>query len=196
VVALTFDGGANADGLNLILDTLRARGVPATFFLTGAFARAYPVQSRRIATSYLVGNHTASHPDLTTLTRSQIVDQIRSAAATITTITGQNPRPYFRFPFGARNATALSLVNDECYVAFRWTVDTLGWKGTSGGMTADRVRARVLNALAPGAIVLMHAGSNPDDRTTLDATALPGLIDGIRARGYAFVTLEAVISDR
>jgi peptidoglycan/xylan/chitin deacetylase (PgdA/CDA1 family) len=51
----------------------------------------------------------------------------------------------------------------------------------------------VLAGLRPGAIILMHVGSNPDDGTTFDADALPGLIDELRSRGYTLVTLERVL---
>lgn len=52
--------------------------------------------------------------------------------------------------------------------------------------------ARVLAALRPGEIVLMHVGSNPNDHTTFDADALPQVISELRARGYSFVTLNAL----
>ena len=189
VVALTFDGGGSDAGGRKILDTLGAKGVPATFFFTGRFAQAYPSLAKEIARSYPVGNHTLTHPDLTTLSRTAVVDEIRAGRATILTQTGVETRPLFRFPFGARSSTTVSLVNQECYVAYRWTVDTLGWKGTDGGMTADLVHKRVMDTLQPGQIVLMHIGANPTDGTTLDADALPRLIDSIRAAGYGFVTL-------
>ena len=38
VVALTFDGGASNAAVDRILSTLRAKDVPATFFVTGDFA--------------------------------------------------------------------------------------------------------------------------------------------------------------
>ena len=60
-------------------------------------------------------------------------------------------------------------------------------------MSAEEVQRRVVGALRPGAIVLMHVGSNPDDRTTFDADALPRIIDAIRAQGYTLVTLEHVL---
>ena len=193
VVALTFDAGANANGVPSILATLSGRHVPATFFLTGAFVNAFPAQSRTIAASYPVGNHTQTHPYLTQLTSAQVQAEIRNGAASILRVTGQDPHPYFRFPYGAVNATTIRLVNGECYVPFRWTVDTLGWKGTAGGMSADAVVQRVVGALRPGAIILMHVGSNPDDGTTFDADALPRMVDEIRARGYTLVTLERVL---
>lgn len=194
LVALTFDAGANGDGVKPILDTLAARKVPATFFLTGRFVVTYPGKSQRIARLHLVGNHTFAHPDLTTLPDVRVVNQVVRAERVIGSTTGEDPRRFFRFPFGARDAHAIELVNDLCYVPFRWTVDTLGWKGTSGGMTVDGVVDRVLDAARPGAIVLMHVGSNPEDGSTLDADALPTIIRKLRARGYGFVRLSKVLA--
>ncbi|HZM84504.1 MAG TPA: hypothetical protein VFC19_52965 [Candidatus Limnocylindrales bacterium] len=85
------------------------------------------------------------------------------------------------------------MVNSFGYVAVRWTVDSLGWQGT-GAHTAASVAARVLDAAQPGQFVLMHVGSNPDDRSALDADALPTIIGGLRTRGYTFVTLDALLT--
>ena len=194
LVALTFDAGANADGVPSILKTLHDKGVRATFFLTGSFVKAFPKKSAHIGQDYLVGNHTNTHPDLTTLGDRAVRRQVRDAEKLILAATGQDPRRFFRFPFGARNAHLISLVNGLCYVPFRWTVDTLGWKGTSGGMTAAKVVARVLAGASPGEIVLMHVGSNPNDGSTLDADALPTVISKLRARGYQLVRLSRVMS--
>ena len=194
VVALTFDAGANANGVSSILATLAGRQVPGTFFLTGAFVDAFPTASRQIAASYPIGNHTQNHKDLTKLTTDGVKVEIRTGAASIHRVTGVDPRPYFRFPYGAVDARTIATVNAKCYVPFRWTVDSWGWKGTAGGMSADEVQRRVVGALRPGAIVLMHVGSNPDDGTTFDANALPRIVDEIRAQGYTLVTLEQVLS--
>ena len=194
VVALTFDAGANADGVPSILATLAGRQVPGTFFLTGAFVDAFPAASQKIAAAYPIGNHTQNHKDLTKLTTDGVKVDIRTGAASIHRVTGVDPRPYFRFPYGALYARTIATVNAKCYVPFRWTVDSLGWKGTAGGMSADEVQRRVVGALRPGAIVLMHVGSNPDDGTTFDANALPRIVNEIRAQGYTLVTLEQVLS--
>ena len=71
-------------------------------------------------------------------------------------------------------------------------MDSLGWEGTSDGQSVETVTDRVLAAAQPGEIVLIHLGSNPDDGTTLDAATLPAIITGLRARGYSFVTLQAL----
>jgi peptidoglycan/xylan/chitin deacetylase (PgdA/CDA1 family) len=194
VVALTFDAGANDAGLASILSTLAAQHVPATFFLTGAWAKAHPADVAQIAAGgHRVGNHSMTHPDMTTLTDAQIAAELSAAQAAIRA-DGVDPRPFFRFPSGARNARTIAAVNASGYAAIRWTVDSLGWQGTVGGTRgAPSVIQRVMNAIQPGEIVLMHVGSNPDDGSTLDAAALPGIIDQMRTEGYTFVTLDALI---
>ncbi|MGH3044901.1 MAG: polysaccharide deacetylase family protein [Gaiellaceae bacterium] len=189
VVALTFDCGANADGIPAIIAALSAADAPATFFLTGSWARTFPEHARTLG-DHTVGNHTNSHADLTSLGPAAIRSEVRRAERAIRETTGDDPRPLFRFPFGARDARTIGIVNELGYGSIRWTVDTLGWKGLEGGQTVASVRTRVLAALRPGAIVLMHVGSAPDG-STLDADALPSVVAAIRARGYRFVELGA-----
>jgi peptidoglycan/xylan/chitin deacetylase (PgdA/CDA1 family) len=192
VVALTFDGGASDTGVPSILQTLAAKQVPATFFPTGDFARRYPDRVRAMAAAgHLVANHSDTHPDFTTLSAAAQSQQLAAAESAIRPLSGKTTAPWFRFPFGASNAAAIGTVNAAGYACIGWTVDTLGWKGTSGGQSADTVLNRVLATAQPGQIVLMHVGANPDDGTTLDAAALPAIIDRLRAMGYGFATLAA-----
>jgi peptidoglycan/xylan/chitin deacetylase (PgdA/CDA1 family) len=194
IVALTFDAGANDAGLSSILATLRSTGTPATFFLTGGWVSSYPAPARSVCARFRVGNHTVTHPHLTALSDSQISTEIVDAAATISAVCGGNPAPLFRFPFGDRDDRTIAEVNALGYIPIRWTVDTLGWQGTSGGRSKASVLARVLDSAQPGQIVLMHVGSHPTDHSTLDADALPQVIDRLRARGYTFVTLDALLT--
>ena len=190
VVALTFDGGAGAQGAAAILRTLRAEQVPATFFLTGQFVADNPSLVAAIAGSgYLIGNHTTTHPHLNTMSSAAISGEIATAAERLRSITGASPRPWFRFPFGEYEARTVQLVHQLGYGAIGWTVDTRGWQGRKAGTVADVV-ARVKAALQPGAIVLMHLGAHPSDGTTYDADALPAVIAMVRAAGYGFVDLR------
>jgi len=116
-----------------------------------------------------------------------------TAAAAIGRAIGRPPVHLFRFPYGSSDSARLALVNRLGYTAVGWTVDTLGWMGTSQRQTVDGVIARVLGHLEPGEIILMHVGANPSDHSTLDADALPAVIAGIRARGYTFTTLAAFL---
>jgi peptidoglycan/xylan/chitin deacetylase (PgdA/CDA1 family) len=190
VVALTFDAGANADGVPSILATLAEADVPATFFLTGKWVEAYPEYAAQIGALYPVANHTYSHPDLTGLSDDQVRNEISVGGARIEEATGRDTRPMFRFPFGASDSRTIGIANSLGYGCINWTVDTRGWQGTSGGQSADLIVDRVVDALQPGEIVIMHVGSHPTDRSTLDADALPRVIEELRARGYGFATID------
>lgn len=195
VVALTFDCGSANDGVRRILRTLERRGVTATFFVTGQFARRYPRDIRAIAgAGHRIGNHSDTHVDFRRLTASQQVHQLRRAQRSIEPLSGASTRPWFRFPYGGSNAGAVRQVNGQGYAAVGWTVDTLGWMGTSGGQSVSSIHRRILAGAQPGEIVMMHVGANPQDGSTLDARALPGAIRDLSERGYRFVELSQTLS--
>jgi peptidoglycan/xylan/chitin deacetylase (PgdA/CDA1 family) len=190
VVALTFDGGGNADGAKGVLTELRRAKVPATFFLTGHFVQSYPVVARTIGRRYPVGNHTVNHLDMLRLSPTAERREVTRAAVMIQRATGRDTHPYFRFPYGSRDARTLRLVNGLGYASVRWTVDTWGWMGLSQQSVRGAIR-RVVDHLVPGEIVLMHLGSSRD-HSTIDSQALPAVIQLVRARGYRFVTLKGI----
>ena len=69
-------------------------------------------------------------------------------------------------------------------------------RNAGGVITDDVIRSlaisqRVLGTVRPGQVVLLHVGAHPTDGSTLDADALSCIIDGTRARGYGFITLDA-----
>ena len=200
-VALTFDCGANDAGVPAILEALKAAGATGTFTITGVFARLYPEVAKEIAADgYDIGDHTYNHMDMTKLSLSDAQSEVTVGAQIIESVTGRNPQPIFRFPYGARNSQLVQMVNNLGYGSFLWTIDTLGWEGTSptptsaGGQSVQSVEAKALGALTPGEIILMHCGSAPDG-TTLDADALPTVIQGIATKGYRFVTLHGFLKD-
>ena len=194
VVALTFDGGGNADGAKGVLTTLRRANVPATFFLTGHFVQSFPRLARAIGRRYPVGNHTVDHLDMLRLSAAAGRREVTRAAMMIQRATGRDTRPYFRFPYGSRNSRTLRLVNGLGYASVRWTVDTWGWMGLSQQSVPGAIR-RVTDNLVPGEIVLMHLGSSRD-HSTIDSNALPAVIRLVRARGYRFVTLAGIRAPR
>jgi peptidoglycan/xylan/chitin deacetylase (PgdA/CDA1 family) len=183
VVALTFDGGSDAVGAPAILRTLRRERAAGTFFLTGRWVRTYPQLARTIAArGYPIANHTWDHLALPGMPARRIREEIVRAARAIRAVTHEEPRPLFRFPYGARDARTLRIVRALGYVSVRWTVDTLGWLRVSERAVVDRV----VRNLQPGEIVLMHLG-----RST-DSAALGAVVRAIRAHGYRLVTLASV----
>jgi peptidoglycan/xylan/chitin deacetylase (PgdA/CDA1 family) len=193
LVALTFDGGGDtANGTARILKVLRRDNVPATFFLAGRWIRLHPALARAIGRRYPIGDHTYDHAQQTGLSSAQIRADVRRGARWIRIDTGRDPRPLFRFPYGARDARTVAVVNSMGFVSVRWSLDTWGWMGRAGGQSTSSVVRRVAAGLEPGAIVLMHVGVARDG-SLLDAEALPRVISLVRGRGYRFVTLTRFV---
>jgi peptidoglycan-N-acetylglucosamine deacetylase len=188
-IALTFDAGSDAGNTTAILDLLAARHVHATFSLTGAWARANPQLARRIARDgHVIVNHTDTHRSFTgastgapALTSAERASQLARADASIMAITGVSTKPWFRPPYGDIDAsTPVDAARSGYRSVLLWTVDSLGWKG----LAPASVVARCLDGATPGGILLLHVGS-----ASTDAAALPGILDGLQARGFALVTV-------
>lgn len=195
IVALTFDAGGNADGVDAILKTLGEENIKASFFLTGKFIEKFPDKTQKIIDySKDLGNHSYSHPHLVNLnfSKEQTAEEIEKTEELISKF-GVKFKPFFRFPFGERDSQHLKYINDKNYISIRWSIDSLGWKGISGGLSKESVKERVLKQTAPGAIVLMHLGSNPDDGANLDSEALSEIIQELKNQGYEFATLTELL---
>lgn len=185
VVALTFDAAYDPAPLGDILDALTSAEVPATFFLTGEFAHDFPADVAAIcAAGFPIGNHSYTHPDFTTLDAAGIRRELERTREALEAAGASDPRPLFRFPYGARDSRTLAQVGAEGYVSVYWTIDTLDWKPER---TPAEVKESILSRVAPGSIVLMHVGS----RQT--AEVLPEIIAELKARGFGFVDLRAAL---
>lgn len=191
VVALTFDAGSDRGPTGEILDTLARYRAPASFGVTGDFARDNPDLVARIARAgHQLVNHSDRHWSFTGVSGTRVVlgrdarctDLRRADAAIAAAAGGGTTRPWFRPPYGDYDASVLRDVAAAGYsrVAM-WTVDSGGWRG----VTPDEVTRRCLDGATPGAIYLFHVGA-----ASTDAAALPDVLSGLRARGYTFVRLD------
>jgi len=194
MVALTFDAGSDAGFTAQILETLGTEGVRASFALTGRWVEANRDLTLAIAADgHRLINHTYDHASFTgrstdsaPLTAGERSLELSRTETTIYHLTGRSTLPYFRPPYGDIDASVQADVARDGYSAIvMWTVDTLGWQGAS----ADAIVARSLAAAEPGAIYVLHVGAQSQD-----AAALPRIIDGLRAAGYTFGSIDDVLA--
>ena len=186
VLALTFDAGSDAGHTLAILDILDTERVKATFFLTANWLEKYPELGAAIASrGHCLGNHTRSHPHLTALTDDQIREELTSTEEGAQSACGRSTRPFFRPPFGEYDERVSSLVAEVGYeYTILWTIDSLDWQM----IPAEEVTQRIVDGAEPGAIVLMHVGSQ-----TNEPEALPETIRQLKAKGYRFATLSELL---
>lgn len=194
LVALTFDDGPYGTSTRQILDILRDKQVRATFFILGKNTEKFPDQVRReVDEGHVIGNHSYDHSaKLPSLATSTFVADLKEAEQAITKASGLRPTLY-RPPYGALSQTMRRALASEGYRNVLWNVDPEDWDYEKSPR-AEIVK-RILATVKPNAIILMHDGRDthvdyPRDNTV---TALPFIIDGLRARGYTFVTVDELL---
>jgi len=221
-VAFTFDGGSMNNAADEILNILKSQKVHSTFFLTGEFIRKYPETVKRIAEEgHEVGNHTWGHPHLTTLetngkqdtapsiTKARIKEELDRAAAQFKKVTGREMSRIWRAPYGEINRQILLWAAEAGYRHVGWTVgkgweesmDTLDWvadKKSKVYHSADEIAQKILGYTgngkngASGAVILMHLGTERSD--DFPHQKLPGIISGLKQKGYSAVTVTEMMT--
>lgn len=192
-IALTFDAehpdrpGAPPGTADRILDTLRAEDVRASFFIQGRWAEAYPETARRIANDgHLIGHHSHYHARMPLLSDEGIASDVTAAELVIRAITGADPRPWFRCPFGDGHddERVIDRLASLGYINIHWDIVLEDWEPRR---TGDVIAAEAVGAASTaedGAVVLLHTWPGAT------ADSLSPMILGMRSAGVRFVTLD------
>lgn len=183
-VALTFDDGPHPQNTPALLDILAARRQRATFYVIGRLVQAYPDIARRIvAEGHELGNHTWTHPTLSTLGDARVLSEIDRTQEVIWRTVGHVPVT-MRPPYGAfspRQSRMLQAARNLPTII--WSVDPQDWRRPGPAVVADRM----VRGARPGAIILAHDIHAPTIR------AVPAVLDGLLARGLNSVTLSEML---
>lgn len=225
LVSITFDAGSMANAADEILDTLRSRNVRTTMFLTGEFIRKYPELVSRIAEEgHELGNHTLTHPRLTTWAQDRthallpgvnkefISRQLSENENLLLKKTGLRFSPLWRAPYGEFNRTICRWALQSGYLHIGWrqgrtwsqNLDSNDWipdENTPGFKTPEQVLEKIL-ALSEtkphginGGIILMHLGTERVDRSKQVHRVLGVLIDRLRENGYRIVSVSEMVNN-
>jgi peptidoglycan/xylan/chitin deacetylase (PgdA/CDA1 family) len=207
---LSFDGGSNAEVATEILDTLKARGVRTTIFLTGAFIQRFPALVKRMAAEgHELGNHTMNHPHFAPgmkrdpkWTRARVQRELLEADAALVGLLGRPMDPFWRAPYGEHTAEIRRWAEELGYRHVGWSegADTLDWATPkerslyrSGDAILQRLRQR-LNRDGDGLIVLMHLGSERVEQDRPSA-GLGAFMDRASREGWTFVPVGTFLHD-
>jgi peptidoglycan/xylan/chitin deacetylase (PgdA/CDA1 family) len=189
IIALTFDDGPNPLYTPKVLEILEEHDIKATFFVIGRKAQASPEIVRNIkAAGHEIENHSWSHLFwLSSLTPQKIEKEICATQDIIFNITGEYPA-FFRAPFG--------WTSDQLFISCQKLSLPVMDGSIKPGDTAmpgkDNIVSSILRRADPGAIIILHDGGGfwfyKNRSQTLEA--LPEVIQGLKDRGYTFVTIK------
>lgn len=188
VVALTFDDGPS-ERTDEILGILHELDVKATFFLVGSSIAKFPEETKRITEAGdEIGNHTYSHNPMVFRSMLFISGEIEKTDALIRQA-GYRGEILFRPP----NCKKLILLP---YYLMRHGRTTITWDLEPNSYpdvdsSPDNIVKYVLDNAKPGSIILLHVMYDSQGHSI---GAIPGIVDGLRAKGYTFVTVSDLLN--
>ena len=196
-VALTFDDGPDHRWTPKILDILKEKNAPATFFVIGKNMQLYPeLVQREVDQGMVVGNHTYTHPNIGELPVAEVNIELNATQRLFETITGQSMRllrpPYFGDAEPSTPAEIDPLVSAQKlgYLIAGLRIDPDDWKKPDAALIVQRSLTKLADPGTPdqpgGQVILLHDSGGDRSRTV---QALPALIDQLRAHGYRLVTV-------
>ncbi len=192
-IALSFDDGPWSDPPSIdFVNELKQLGVNGTFFEIGEqiseFDPTGAVERAMLADGDMIGNHTWTHPDMTTLSPAQQTTELDQTNQAIRRATGFTPC-LWRPPYGATSPALESLARSLGLITVDWDIDPRDWALPGTGS----IVATVLKEAQNGGITEMHFGGGPREETL---QALPQIIADLKARGYRFVNLVQMLGLR
>ncbi|MEU6199715.1 polysaccharide deacetylase family protein [Streptomyces sp. NPDC047061] len=183
-IALTFDAGPSENSARL-LDILKEKHVPATFFLLGKrHIEKYPQLVKRMAAEgHEVASHTWDHKILTRISDRQIREELTRTDDAIEHLTGRKPT-LMRPPQGRTDANVHRICRQLGLSEVLWSVTAKDYMTTDSAL----IEKRVLDQASRDGIILLH------DLYKGTVPAVPGIIDALKARGYVFVTVPQLLA--
>ncbi|WHX27030.1 polysaccharide deacetylase family protein [Virgibacillus halodenitrificans] len=189
VVLITIDDAPDKYSLEMA-NKLKELNVNAIFFVNGHFIESEEGAQKLKKLhdmGFIIGNHTKTHANLKKITKEEQREEILSVSDRVEEIIGERPL-FFRAPHGANTDYSRKLAAEEGMTLMNWTY---GYDYFEPYMDANKLEQAMISGegpevgvdyslLKPGANLLMH------DREWTN-TALPGIIKGLRDKGYKMV---------
>ncbi len=192
-VALTFDDGPDPKWTPKILDILKEKNAPATFFLLGQQAENYPgIVQRIVKEGHEIGSHTYTHVNLSLCDDERVRIELNATQRLLQTITGRSTT-LFRPPYEADSRpneiseiTPLLIAQDLDYLTVMESIDPEDYTLPGADVILQRIKQQRRN----GSIILLHDAGGDRAQTV---EALPKIIDYLRARGDRIVAVSQLL---
>ncbi len=184
VLYLTFDAGYENGHTEAILDALKKHNAPATFFVVGTYVENNPeLVKRMVSEGHIVGNHTYSHPDMSSISSKEAFEkELSSVENAYKEVTGETMTKFYRPPQGKYSEENLQMAKELGYSTFFWSLAYVDWY-KDNQPTKEEAFNKLLPRIHPGAIVLLHSTSSTN------AEILDELLTKWEEMGYSFHAL-------
>lgn len=180
VMYLTFDAGYENGYTEKILDTLKDHHVPAAFFLVGDYLeRNADLVRRMVNEGHIVGNHTASHPDMSKISeKSAFEKELTEVEDLFRQITGKDLPRFYRPPQGVYSEENLKMAQQLGYKTVFWSLAYADWDNNAQ-KSREYAMEKLLGRTHNGAVILLHSTSKTNGEI-LDALLTQWEQDGYR----------------
>ena len=185
VLYLTFDAGYENGYTRQILDVLKKHNVPAAFFLVGDYLERNPDLVRvMVAEGHIVGNHTASHPDMSKIAdKEAFAKELTEVENLFQSITGKELPKFYRPPQGVYSEKNLEQAKELGYRTVFWSLAYADWDNHKQP-TKEYAFQKLLPRTHNGAVILLHATSKTN------AEILDDLLTKWKQQGYTFASID------
>jgi polysaccharide deacetylase family sporulation protein PdaB len=186
-VALTFDIGWGDVRAVPILNILKEEGIQATFFISGSWAEHHPdIVKKIVKGKHEIASHGFGHKDYVSMEKADVRNDILLAQTAIEKTSGEKPT-LLRPPDSSFNENVLSTAESLNVTV----IDSSVHSKDISSAGADQIVRNVVQPASPGDIILMHAS----DSATQTAKALPAIIEGLKDKGFSFVTVSNLLTN-
>lgn len=188
VVYLTFDAGYESGDTPAILDALKKHNAPACFFLVSNYMETAPDLVRRMVDEgHIVGNHTASHPDMSKISdKAAFEKELNGVAEQYKSLIGQDMPKVYRPPQGKYSEENLRQAKELGYTTVFWSLAYVDWYADNQP-THQQAFDKLLPRIHNGAILLLHSTSRTN------AEILDPLLTKYEEMGYAFGSISDLV---
>ena len=201
-LVLSFDDGPDRTWTPKVLDVLKEKKAPGTFFVIGDEANSSPDLLRReYAEGHEIGNHTFTHPRWDEISKGQVQWQLNLTQRLIESTLGVKSI-LFRPPYGidhqpeyAEEVAQLPYPQELGYLIVGQKIDPNDWREgeEKNKRSAQDIVDQVVQQADKGNIILLHDGGGDRSQTL---AALPMIIDQLRVKGYEFVSVADLIGKK
>ncbi len=183
VVYFTFDDGPTPTMTAPLLDVLARFEADATFFLLGEQVEQDPGLVRAIHDAgHTLGNHTYTHPNTWRTSDAEVLDELERTTDLLEELV-EAPVRWMRPPYGRFTRAMRDWCQERDQRCTMWDVGPGDFLASA---TQEKVEARILQAVRPGSIIVLHDNPKAQDVTP---PALATVLAQLRDDGWRFEAL-------